>query len=197
MKIKKAEFAACAVAPDGYPKDNLPDIVLIGRSNVGKSSLINRLINRKGLAKTSSTPGKTRTINFYRINELFYLVDLPGYGYAKVPLSERRSWKSMIDEYFEERGSVAGGLVVLDIRRDPGEVELSLYEWFDSYGVGLTTVLTKADKFSANKKFSRTSSIRKALGIDDPVIFSAVSGDGKDELWKRIGLLLKAGEERS
>ncbi len=192
MKIKSSEFVKSAVSEKDFPRDGLPEIALIGRSNVGKSSLINTFINRKGLAKTSSTPGKTRTINFYLINNAFYLVDLPGHGYAKVPVSERRAWKLMIEDYIEGRPNLAGGIVILDIRRDPGEVESGLYGYFDELGLPLLTVLTKADKFSKNRRVKREAEIRRAIDIKSPVIFSATTGDGKDVLGARIYELLSA-----
>ena len=198
MKIKSAEFTICAVSPGDFPSDGLPEIALIGKSNVGKSSLINSFINRKGLAKTSSTPGKTRTINFYRINKAFYLVDLPGYGYAKVPLSERRSWKSMIDGYFTERAPLAGALIILDSRREPGESEHELYSWLDEIALPFVTVITKADKFSKSKAVRRAGQIRKELAIstDDAFLFSATSGLGKSHLGNVVSALLGGGDLR-
>lgn len=190
MKITSAEFSVCAVKEAQYPDDGLPEIALIGRSNVGKSSLINRFVNRKRLAKTSSTPGKTRTINFYRINGSFYLVDLPGFGYARVPLSVKRSWERMMEEYMSGRKTLAGVLVILDPRRDAGDMEEFVYSWAGDLGVPVVTVFTKADKLSANKLSSRLAKIRKTLDVGDPVRFSSVTGAGKMELGKRIQEML-------
>lgn len=188
MKITSAEFTISAVNEDQYPKDGLPQIVLIGRSNVGKSSLINNIINRKGLAKTSSVPGKTRTINFYKVNKSFYLVDLPGYGYAKVPLSEKKSWEKVIETYINSSGDIAAFFIILDARRDTTEKEKDIYSWLESFDSEVMTVITKSDKLSSNKVASQKSKIKKALGIkeEDITIFSAETGKGKDELKKKI-----------
>lgn len=191
MKIKSAEFIKSAVLLKDCPKDTLPEIALIGKSNVGKSSLINRFINRKGLAKTSNTPGKTQTLNFYLINNNFYFVDLPGYGFAKAPAGERRNWQRMIEGYLTTRETLAGGIFILDVRRDPGPRETEIYEWFAECGIPLVTVLNKADKFSKNKLAQRVKLIKKAIPIDDPISFSATSGLGKAELGVRIAELLK------
>ena len=191
MKIKSAEFIKSAVFLKDCPNDPLPEIALIGKSNVGKSSLINRFINRKGLAKTSNTPGKTRTLNFYLINNNFYFVDLPGYGFAKAPMNERKGWKRMIEEYLTTRETLAGGILILDVRRDPGPAEAEIYEWFEEYNIPLVTVLNKADKFSKNKLVQRVKSIKGAIPIDDPITFSATSGLGKNELGLRVAELLK------
>lgn len=184
MKITSAEFTMSAVMESQYPKDGLPEIALIGRSNVGKSSLINKLINRKKLAKTSSTPGKTRTINFYKINNSFYFVDLPGYGYAKVPLRERKEWQRFIEEYFETRQTLKGAFIVLDIRRDPTENEQMIYDWLERLELPAVTVLTKADKFSKTKAAARAKEIESSLGRGEVTVFSAMSAEGKNELLK-------------
>jgi len=195
MKITKAEFIKSAVTPDQWVDGGLPEIALIGRSNVGKSSLINTFVNRKGLAKTSSQPGKTRTINFYLINSSFYLVDLPGFGYAKVSKAERKSWEGMIEGYLERRESLCGALLILDPRRDATDVEVMIYETFARLGLPLATVFTKADKLSNNKLNSRLSAIRKAIPIGDAVLFSSLSGSGKAALGARISDMLQAGEQ--
>lgn len=192
MKIRSAEFSASATSSAAYPADGLPEVVLIGRSNVGKSSLINTLVNRKGLARTSSAPGKTRTINFYRINGAFYLVDLPGFGYANVPARMQKTWQKMLDRYIYERETIAGALIILDIRRDAGENEDDLYRWVGGLSLPVETILTKTDKLSANQVSSRSSQIKKALDLSSPVLFSAVTGAGKTELLKKIeGMLLQ------
>jgi len=186
MKIRSAEFSVCAVTKDQFPTDGLPEIALIGRSNVGKSSLINTLVNRKKLAKTSSTPGKTRTINFYLINGSFYLVDLPGFGYARVPMTVRRSWERMMEGYMEGRETLAGAIVILDPRRDAGDMEGFVYDWVETLGIPVVTVFTKADKLSRNKLSSRTAKLKKALPLGAPVLFSSLTGQGKAELAGRI-----------
>jgi len=192
MRITKAEFVKSAIAPEQWVEANLPEIALIGRSNVGKSSLINTFVNRKGLAKTSSQPGKTRTINFYRINSAFYLVDLPGFGYAKVSKAERRSWEAMIETYLEQRASLCGALLVLDPRRDATDVELMICETFSRIGLPLAIVFTKSDKLSKNKLNSRLASIKKSLPIGDAVVFSSLKGEGKAALGARIFEMLQA-----
>lgn len=190
MKIIRAEFASCAVSRDQYPKDGLPEIALIGRSNVGKSSLINTFVNRKKLAKTSSTPGKTRTINFYRINDSFYLVDLPGFGYAKVPATVKRSWERMMADYMEGRKTLVGAMVILDPRRDAGDMEDFVYDWIKRMGIPVVTVFTKTDKLSRNKLSSRLAAIRRSVPIGEPVLFSSLSGAGRLALGKRIHHIL-------
>ena len=192
MKITSAEFTLSAVKESQYPKDNLPEIALIGRSNVGKSSLINKLINRKKLAKTSSTPGKTRTINFYKINNSFYFVDLPGYGYAKVPMRERKEWQRFIEEYFETRETLKGAFIILDIRRDPTENEQVIYDWLERLNLPAVTILTKADKFSKTKAEAQAADIKESLGRGGVTIFSATSGDGKSDILKITAALTKA-----
>lgn len=195
MKITKAEFIKSAVTPDQWLEGDLPEIALIGRSNVGKSSLINTFVNRKGLAKTSSQPGKTRTINFYRINSSFYLVDLPGFGYARVSKAERKSWEGMVEAYLERRENLRGALLVLDPRRDATEVEVMIYETFARLGLPLATVFTKADKLSRNKLNARLAALRKTMPIGDAVLFSSLSGDGKAALGSRISGMLHAQEQ--
>jgi len=190
MKILTAEFVISAVRSAQYPKDGLPEVALIGRSNVGKSSLINTLVNRKHLAKTSSVPGKTRTINFYRINNGFYLVDLPGFGYANVPMAEKKAWEKMIGMYLEERENLCGAIVILDPRRDAGEDEESLYQWVERLNVPVVTVFTKTDKLSANKLSSRVASIKKAIPVGHPILFSSLTGHGRLQLLKKIDELV-------
>lgn len=192
MKITSAEFITSAVAEPGWPKDALPEIALIGRSNVGKSSLINSLTLRKGLAKTSSTPGKTRTINFYAINMEFRLVDLPGFGYAKVSHEERRSWEGMIGEYLSERRNLKGAFLILDPRRDAGEAELKLCDWIEGFGIPVTTVFTKIDKLSSNQLSSRLKVLKKVIPAHGAVLFSATTGAGKLDLGKKIFEMLSA-----
>ncbi|MCC6502723.1 MAG: YihA family ribosome biogenesis GTP-binding protein [Deltaproteobacteria bacterium] len=190
MKITKAEFISSATKISQCPATGLPEIALIGRSNVGKSSLINALTNRKALAKTSSQPGKTRLINFYAINSTFCLVDLPGFGYAKVSHDERRTWELMVNEYFAKRDALKGALVILDPRRDAGPIEENLLDWIKERGLAYTVVFTKIDKLSKNQLSSRLSELKKEIPLESPVLFSAVSGDGKIALGKRINAML-------
>lgn len=192
MKIRHAEFAGSAVRADQYPGVVLPEIVLAGRSNVGKSSLINALTGKKGLAKISQTPGKTRTINFYRINDAFYLVDLPGYGYAKVPEKERRGWKRIVEEYFNSRKkALSAALLILDSRRDPGELEKSFLTWIDGIGVPVAVIFTKCDKLSKNQLSERISAVKRELKTGEILLFSAVRGEGRAVLLKKLDEMLK------
>ncbi len=190
MKIRSVEFIKSAVSPEHYPTEGFPEIALVGKSNVGKSSLINTLVSRKKLAKTSSTPGKTRTINFYKLDCIvsdgrvrsFYLVDLPGYGYAKVPRSERKSWGEFIEDYFQSSKGLSAMAILLDARRDPTETESNIYRWAGELELPVVTVFTKSDKLSNNKMASRRAVIKKKLHLGEVVIFSSLSGKGKAEL---------------
>ncbi len=151
MKITSAEFVTSATKPSQYPTEGLPEIAFAGRSNVGKSSLINVLVNRKRLVKTSSTPGRTQLVNFFDINDYITFVDLPGYGYAKVPASVRKKWGPMIETYLSGRNTLKGVVVILDIRRTPREEEHNLIEWLEHYAIPSILVLTKTDKLSKIK----------------------------------------------
>jgi GTP-binding protein len=184
LPIKFAEFVTSAVKPSQYP-ESLPQIAFCGRSNVGKSSMINCLLNRKKLVKTSSTPGKTRLINFFKINERFYFVDLPGYGYAKVSKKERAKWRPMVEVYFKSKQNILGAVVLLDIRHDPRKEELDLLSWFDQYHIPYLIVLTKADKLSKNRQISQHKRISEFLVCPKDVIicFSAKTRQGKDDIW--------------
>ncbi len=169
-----------------------PEIAFAGRSNVGKSSLINVLVNRKKLARTSSTPGRTQAINFFSVGEALYLVDLPGYGYAKVPLAVRRAWRDMVEGYLKGRDTLKAVVLIIDIRRDPGREEHDLIAWFRHHQIPCVLVLTKADKISKNKATSRASAIRRNLeGMVEaqPLVFSAKTGGGKEKIGERINRL--------
>lgn len=175
-----------------YPPPDRPEVAFAGRSNVGKSSLINVLVNRKGIARTSSTPGRTQSINFFSVDERLYMVDLPGYGYARVSLKVRESWRQMVETYLRTRMNLAAVVVILDIRREPGRADLDLLQWLKAYGKTPILVLTKVDKVSRSQRLSRSTSIAKGLeGMvpERPVLFSARTREGKEEIWKRIGLL--------
>jgi len=150
MKIKTAEFVTSATEPSQYPPALLPEIAFAGRSNVGKSSLINTLVNRKRLVKTSSTPGRTQLINFFDINQQMGFVDLPGFGYARVPRAVKKKWGPMIETYLSGRETLKGVVVIMDIRRIPGQEELNLLGWLDHYSITGISVLTKTDKLSKN-----------------------------------------------
>lgn len=189
MRILSAEFVLSATAPAHYPPPLLPEIAFVGRSNVGKSSLINALLNRKGLARTSNTPGRTQEINFFRINDRLTFVDLPGYGYAKVPERLRARWGPMIETYLRERGTLRLVVLILDIRRDPSGEDLQLMQWLSHYGIPFLIVLTKTDKVSNNGFAERRRRIAEQGGFpaETPLVaFSAKTGAGKDLLWREI-----------
>ncbi|MFQ5585295.1 MAG: ribosome biogenesis GTP-binding protein YihA/YsxC [Thermodesulfobacteriota bacterium] len=192
MKIKSTVFLKSGTDISHCPGDNLPEVILIGRSNVGKSSLINTLLNRRGFAKTSSTPGKTRTLNFYEINGRFRFVDLPGYGFAKVSKQLKREWQRMVERYVTERRNLKGALVVLDARREPGEIETLIYPWLESEKVPARTVVTKADKLSKNRLSTQVRTIKSSLPVDDLITFSAVTREGRTRLWHEIEELIEA-----
>lgn len=192
MKITSASFDKSAAAAGQYPPAELPEIAFAGRSNVGKSSLINTLLNRRHLVKTGSTPGKTRLINFFIINNAFSFVDLPGYGYAKVPASEREKWGKMVETYLSTRPTLRGVVVLQDIRRMPGEEETQLLDYLGHHRIPAIMVLTKADKFSRNKQITQARRIRQTLELeeDETLCFSAKSRQGTDILWEMITSLL-------
>lgn len=197
MIIKSAEFVTSAAKPAQYPPALLPEIAFAGRSNVGKSSLINTLVNRRHLVKTSSTPGRTQLVNFFDINRQIVFVDLPGYGYAKVPASVRKTWGPMIETYLRGRQTLKGVVIIMDIRRTPGQEELNLLSWLNHYSIAGILVLTKTDKLSKSKQVQQHKLIAQALEMDKKnfVLFSAKSRRGKDALWSAI--LSLAGIEDS
>jgi len=188
--IKKAELLATVVRKDRYPPEGPPEIAFAGRSNVGKSSLLNLLTNRKQLARVSGSPGKTRTINFFAINgDEFRIVDLPGYGYARVSRAESEKWGPMVEEYLKVRESLKAVCVLLDIRREPTEQDMQLFEYLEHYGVKRQIVATKTDKISSNARAKQLSVIRKAIGApqeENIVCVSALKRTGVEELLKAI-----------
>lgn len=187
MKISKAEFIKSAVLPSQYPPATIPEIAFAGRSNVGKSSLINTLVGCKNLAKTSNTPGRTQLINFFSINDVVFFVDLPGYGFAKVSRSMKRNWGEMIETYLKTRQSLTLVILILDIRRDPSDDDLSLRDWLENYGIPYLYILTKADKLSNNQAINRRKIIEKKLQISKnikTILFSAITQKGKNEIWQ-------------
>ncbi len=192
MIIKSAEFVKSAVKPSQYPSAELPEIAFAGRSNVGKSSLINTLVNRKHLVKTSSTPGRTQLINFFIINKAFLFVDLPGYGYARVPASVKKSWGPMVETYLSTRKTLKGVVLIMDIRRKPGLQELNFIDWLDYYSISSILILTKTDKLSKTKQIKQRLSIAKDLGVDNNalILFSAKSSRGKDSVWDAVDRLI-------
>jgi len=188
MLIKSAKFVTSAIKPSQYPPAVLPEIAFAGRSNVGKSSLINKLVNRKHLVKTSRTPGRTQLINFFDFNEAFTFVDLPGYGYAKVPPAVRKKWGPMIETYITRRSTLKGVVMIMDIRRSPGLEEQNLTGWLAGHHIPIIRILTKTDKLSKTKRKKQLDMIAKALSVDEAActMFSAKSGMGREEVWRAI-----------
>jgi GTP-binding protein len=180
----KAEFVVSSGNPGTFPADQLPEIAFLGRSNVGKSSLINALTGHKKLAFTSNTPGRTQTINFYRIDGKFYLVDLPGYGYARVPKGYTEQWKDLIEAYLTERKTLVLGCLILDTRRGWMEKDLDLKRWLEHFGRPYLVVATKTDKLNQAEQERGLKAIRKEGG--EPLPFSALSGRGVREIWQAI-----------
>ena len=189
MRIIRSELEAVAVRPNQYPDANLDEIAFVGRSNVGKSSLLNLLTNRKSLARVSGNPGKTRTINFYLINDAFRFVDLPGYGYAKVSKSITADWDRMMDDFFKQRKNLRRAVQLVDIRHEPSKLDVQMYEYLRSYGLDGLVCATKADKISGNQKQKNLSVIRKSLnlGKDDKIVaVSTLKKTGHDVLLNYI-----------
>ena len=185
MIIKNAEFIISAVGPKQYPTDQLPEIALAGRSNVGKSSLINKFINRKNLARTSSKPGKTQTLNYYRINNEFYFVDLPGYGFAQVSQSVKEKWSKFIDEYLTRRETLRGVMQLVDLRHPPTKDDIAMYDWLMHMHQDVLVVATKCDKISKGQWLKHVKQVREGLNADKSqqiLVFSAETGQGLEEL---------------
>ena len=188
MIIKSAEFVTSAVKPSQYPSGVLPEIAFAGRSNVGKSSLINTLVNRKRLVKTSSTPGRTQLINFFEVNGRYSFVDLPGYGYAKVPVAVKRTWGPMIETYLSGRETLAGVVLIMDIRRTPRHEEFDFMAWLKQYGIESILVLTKTDKLSRTRQIKQLDANASALGVDREglILFSAQTRQGREQVWEAV-----------
>ncbi|WP_022850555.1 ribosome biogenesis GTP-binding protein YihA/YsxC [Limisalsivibrio acetivorans] len=184
----KAEFVKSAVYPVDYPDEGLPEIAFVGRSNVGKSSMMNKLINRKGLVKVSATPGKTKTINFFRIDDHIMLVDLPGYGYARVSKKDRAMWNKAIGAYLEKRGILKACVLILDMRRKPSEEDLDMLQMLADFGISTLIAVTKSDKLSGNQRKKQMAIIAEELEleVEDLFEFSAETGKGKDALWQTL-----------
>ena len=186
MEISRAELSAVAATIPQIPKQELPEIVSAGKSNVGKSSLINSLVNRKSLARTSSQPGKTRTMNFYKVQERWMFVDLPGYGYAKTARAEQERFSKVIDYYLTHRQGIRYVFLLVDIRHEPGTLDMTMLEWVRHHGYQPVIIATKADKLSKAQQQKQLSVLRRSMSLtsEDRIIpFSALSKQGRDEIW--------------
>ncbi len=200
MKILSAKFIKGAVSARQYPPESLPEFAFAGRSNVGKSSLIRTLLNRKKLVRTSATPGKTQEINFFSINERLIFTDLPGYGYAKVPPPVQRRWKKMIEQYLTERQSLRALVFLVDLRRSPTQLDLDLKHWLDALGIRYILVATKTDKVRPSERKKQKEQIREAFFGEKeggPILFSSQSKTGRKELWNAILKLADADDDES
>ena len=188
----KARFVISAADAKQFPPETLPEIAVVGRSNVGKSSLINALTGRDGLARTSRTPGRTRLVNWFEIDGKFHLVDLPGYGYAAVSRDMRESWRPLIEGYLSGRKTLAGVLLLIDVRRGVQDEELDFVPWLEARETPIVVALTKADKLAKNKRMLEVGKAKKTLGLRrDPIAVSAQSGEGIDPLWRAVSGLLR------
>lgn len=189
MKVINTEFVAGAVSTKQYPRESYPEFAFVGRSNTGKSSLIRSLLNRKKLVRISSTPGKTREINFFRVNEKLMFADLPGYGFARVAPALQKQWKKMIEEYLINREPLAAIVFIVDIRRKPTELDLTLKEWLEDLGRNYILVITKSDKLSGAERNKQTKIIKAAFMGKNAlaaVNYSSKSHLGRKELWGQI-----------
>jgi GTP-binding protein len=188
FKVTACEYLASFASLKTLPTTGLPEVAFAGRSNVGKSSLINSLLGRHRLALTSSTPGKTRTLNFFLVNRAFHFVDLPGYGYARVSKEQRRNWKTLVEPYLQERPQLCGVVQLIDIRHEPMEGDRELVEWLDFHEMPALIVLTKADKLARGRARASFLKARQILGLDEErvVMFSTKTNQGKDLIWRWI-----------
>ncbi|MCG7334717.1 ribosome biogenesis GTP-binding protein YihA/YsxC [Sporosarcina sp. ACRSM] len=189
MKVHNVEMIMSAVRPEQYPEEGYPEFALAGRSNVGKSSFINKMIGRKSLARTSSKPGKTQTLNFYKIEEQLFFVDVPGYGYAKVSKSSREAWGKFIQQYMTEREHLRAVIQIVDLRHPPTADDCTMYDFLVHYQIPTIVIATKADKIPRGKWEKHKKIVRETLEMrsDDPLlIFSSEKGIGVEEAWKEI-----------
>jgi GTP-binding protein len=186
MKVTSSDIVISAVKPEQYPETDLPEFALAGRSNVGKSSFINKMLNRKGLARISSKPGKTQTLNFYLINEILHFVDVPGYGYAKVSKSERAAWGKMIETYLTSREQLRAVVQIVDLRHPPTEDDVMMYDFLKHYEIPCVIIATKADKIPRGKWQKYLKVTKETLDLDENdhlIVFSSETGEGKDKAW--------------
>ncbi|TDL77374.1 YihA family ribosome biogenesis GTP-binding protein [Rhodococcus qingshengii] len=186
MKVVSSDIVISAVRPAQYPETDLPEFALAGRSNVGKSSFINKMLNRKGLARISSKPGKTQTLNFYLINEILHFVDVPGYGYAKVSKSERAAWGKMIETYITSREQLRAVVLIVDLRHPPTQDDVMMYNFLKHYDIPCVVIATKADKIPRGKWQKYLKVTKETLDLDENdqiILFSSETGEGKDKAW--------------
>ena len=198
MKVKNCDLKFIGTNFSHYPQDGLPEIAFAGKTNVGKSTLINAILGRKALARTSSQPGKTRTINFYGVNDMMYVVDLPGYGYAKVPKSEVAKWGMMMEDYLQKRKELRAIILLIDIRHEPGKNDIMMYEWLKHFGFDIIIAATKSDKINRSQIQKHLSVIRKTLKLTSEDVLIPFSGEkktGVEELWAEIEKFLPGGEK--
>ena len=194
MKIISAKFLTGAVSCKQYPDSVCPELAFVGRSNVGKSSLINSLLNRKKLVKTSQTPGKTQEINFFKINNNFIFADLPGYGFAKVPQIVRKHWKKMIEDYLLKRETLLAVIFIIDMRRNPSPLDIDLKTWLETHDIEYLLIATKMDKLSQSEASKQVKKLNVAYfneGEDKLLVYSSKSGRGRKELWQEINNLIE------
>jgi GTP-binding protein len=199
MKIISAEFLTGAVSCKQYPDSGCPELAFVGRSNVGKSSLINSLLNRKKLVKTSQTPGKTQEINFFKINNDFVFADLPGYGFAKVPQSVQKRWKKMIEDYLLRRETLLAVIFIIDLRHNPSPLDLNLQEWLEACGVDYLLVGTKMDKLSQSEAKKQVSKLNVAYfneGEEKLLTYSSKNSRGRKELWSKINTRIEVHRKK-
>ncbi|MCH8209328.1 MAG: YihA family ribosome biogenesis GTP-binding protein [Nitrospinae bacterium] len=198
MKIFLAEYMASAVAAKQYPNSHLPEIAFAGRSNVGKSSLINTLLNRKNLVKTSNTPGKTQTINFFNVNDHLIFADLPGYGFARVPEKIKKTWRIMVERYLLNRQTLKSVVFIIDIRRNPTEWDLKMKSWLEENGIDYILVATKTDKVTKKERKDKLNKISEAFLQDKDIVlipFSSKKKEGRKNLWNEILKKINAGND--
>jgi len=191
MKITSAEFLKSAFAEADWPRDSIPEIAFLGRSNVGKSSLMNSLLGVRGLARTSSTPGRTQALNFFVINRKFRFVDLPGYGYARAPKAVKQKWSEAANNYLAKREQLVLSIHIVDSRHEPTKNDLQLQDWLKHYQRSNLIVATKSDKLSNNELRHNIARLIQAFESTDPIIYSATTGRGREELWSAIEKSLK------
>jgi GTP-binding protein len=192
VELKSTEFIKSGVTPSHYPESDLPEVAFAGRSNVGKSSLINTLVNRKSLVRTSRTPGRTQLINFFLVNSQFILTDLPGYGFASVPLAVKKEWGPMIETYLSRRENLRCVVLILDVRRTPSREDQLMRQWLSTYSIPVLLVVNKCDKVSRNERARQAAVIARTLDVPvaELVFFSALSKEGREPLWERLEALL-------